>query len=136
MGAPVCVIAPQFQQPSAPAVLIPSIPVANATNVVAVVNAIRTAIIGITGQNTNTGSNNDSFSVANPGTPPPPPTPQNGFTVTNQVVTQVTIKDPASGASVVINQVTGLTMKDSVTGQTWTWNAPSGLNQPQPASGS
>lgn len=136
MGAPVCVIQPQFKQPSAPPVLTASVPIANESNVVAAVNALRAYVLATSNSTPAGGGSNPYSTPSGVGASPSfgplaganAQTPPNGFVVTNQVVTQVTIKDPNSAASVTINQIVGLTMTDSVTGQTWGWAAPAGLN--------
>lgn len=125
----------------------PSIPVANANNVVAVLNAIRAWIIALTntdgGRADLTGQTHPivvaPFSPSNP-SGAQSPTVQgaagpSGFLVINQVINNYVY--PTYGGSyggvqtvvgyVIVPQLVSLTLKNPVTGETWTWTAPGSL---------
>lgn len=135
----VCNVNPPGQTFETNPVYVPNIPpvTTDPASIAAAVNAIRQAILTMTG---GAGSNNTTNNTGQPGPGPgpgnpgvsfPPPPGKNNFTVITQIVTPVKIYDPSDPTNqtyVTVNQVTGLTLNDPVTKQNWTWQAPSNLS--------
>jgi len=100
--------------------------VANASNVVAVVNALRDFVLASTNQSTS-GANLPKTQVG--GVSTKKDNNQSNFIQTQQTVTPVKVydpNDPTNQTYVTVQQVTNLTMTNKATGETWTWKAPGG----------
>ena len=125
MGAPVCQIGPLVPNPSAPEVLVPSIPIATASNLVEVVNAIGQWINQQMGNTGNQHKGDQTFygGFKTKSTDPS----RNTFKVVKQTIQPIKVydpNDPTKQTYVTVNQVTGLTMYNPTSKETWLWKAP------------
>lgn len=139
--APVCNInqpAPQPQPTNSPVV----VPVATSTNIVEVVNALRTVVAAMTNQSPGSAGSlsllKPKFTGVKNTTPPnrkgggtnqnPPGQKQSSFKQSNITIQKIKVSNPNDSSQfVTVNQVTSLTMVNPVTGETWTWTAPSSV---------
>lgn len=99
-----------------PQITKPSIPLANANNIVEVVNAIRTFLIATTNQDAGRADLTGSLHTVTSPTP-------SQFTFVKAVYNSVTFT-ASNGATVAIPVLAQLQMKNNVTGETWTFTAP------------
>ena len=115
---PVCHIPPvpprtqphPINLPAIPPVTNPSLQVlANA------VNAIRTVVMYLSGQQPTQGGGR----IESPKNKEPKPT---RWIEASRRTEDVTITDPNSGASITFTRINQLTMHDHITGEAWTWN--------------
>jgi hypothetical protein len=128
MSAPVCNLTPSEPPATATVLTIPSIPLPTATNMQAVVTALRQTVLTLTNQLNNLTRQNNNNPSNNP--PKTPQQQKSGFYVTHQTVSQVKVldpNDPSGNTFVTVNQVTALQLVNKVTGEVWVWQAPAGI---------
>ena len=104
----------------------PPIPVPNGNNTVAVLTALRNAMVAAT--NTDAGRANQFGTVpANNPITQAMPSPSS-FNVVNQVIQNIVVKT-TNGDTVTIPTLVSLTLTNPVSGETWSWTAPSTITQ-------